>query len=418
MGLFARMGDAAKSVAKDVSGVSAVQSLTSGGAPKSDLRAFAEQRGLAFYGSDAPAGYKDAVGFDDVYNTVEGVLPGGRHGLALHQHHLEDDSHGFEHRNRVWHQITRVIVPVPAGIGSIQRMKVRAYEFIRDPEVGWAQVPPDRYGIEGRQLYFGANADRPAIDAVLHAAAPWLADAESTGPFDDEDLAFSFGFLRLATRGYLEGPALDAACEAACAIANALEEASIALRPARPFTEMLDGPCWVDVEEGRAPQPANPVAITGSQGLESAPSQPWLAMWQVLARSMPSMNVVEDSLQFHRAFPWLPAPGQAVFVFAGTLPGSEIDGRFALLTDSAHDGGKMAGLFHRNSGVNVVMMRARDGARTQEPFERDGDLQAAIREGVVSIWLPRTDPVGDPTSGVNDFMAAALALARSRSWVE
>jgi hypothetical protein len=133
---------------------------------------------------------------------------------------------------------------------------------------------------------------------------------------------------------------------------------------------------------------------------------------------MPSMNVVEDSLQFHRAFPWLPAPGQAVFVFAGTLPESDIAGRFALLTDSAHDGGKMAGLFHRNSGVNVVMMRARDGARAQEPYERDGDLQAAIREGVVSIWLPRTDPVGDPTSGVNDFMAAALALARSRSWVE
>jgi hypothetical protein len=78
----------------------------------------------------------------------------------------------------------------------------------------------------------------------------------------------------------------------------------------------------------------------------------------------------------------------------------------------------VAGLFHRNSGVNVVMMRARDGVRTQEPHEQDGDLQAAIREGVVSIWRARADPVGDPTSGVNDFIAAALALARSRSWVE
>ena len=411
------MGDAAKSVAKDVSGVSAVQSLTSGGAPKQDLRAFAEQRGLTFHGSDAPAGYKDSVGFDDVYNTVEGVLPGGRYGLALHQHYLEDDSHGFEHRNRVWHQITRVIVPVSAGIGSIQRMKVRAYE-LRDPEVGWAQVPPDRYGITGRQLYFGANADRPAIDAVLHAAAPWLAVAESTGPFDDEDLAFSYGSLRLATRGYLDDAALDAACEAACAIANALEAASLGLHPARPFTEMLDGPCWAAVEEGRAAQPVNPVAVAGSQGMESAPSPPWVARWQELAQSMPSMNVVEDSLQFHRAFPWLPAPGQAVFVFAGTLPGSEIKGRFALLTDSAHDGGKMAGLFHRNSGVNVVMMRAKDGARAQEPYEQGADLQAAIRDGVVSIWRGRTDPQGDPTSGVNDFVAAALALARARSWVE
>ncbi|MFZ0142596.1 MAG: hypothetical protein WAL70_16060 [Aeromicrobium sp.] len=417
MGLFARMGDAAKSVAKDVSGVSAVQSLTSGGAPKGDLRAFAEQRGLAFHGSDAPAGYQDSVGFDDVYNTVEGVLPGGRYGLAVHQHYLESDGRGFEHRERVWHQITRVIVPVSAGIGSIQRMKVRAYD-LSDPEVGWAQVPPDRYGITGRHLYFGANADRPAIDAVLHAAAPWLAVAESTGPFDDEDLAFSYGCLRVATQGYLDDTALDAACEAACAVANALEEASVALRPARPFTEMLDGPCWVNIEEGRAPQPANPVAVAGSQGLESAPSQPWLAMWQVLAQSMPSMNVVEDSLQFHRAFPWLPAPGQAVFVFAGTLPGSEIAGRFALLTDSAHDGGKVAGLFHRNSGVNVVMMRAKDGARTQDPYEQGADLQAAIKEGVVSIWRARTDPQGDPTSGMNDFIAAAVALARSRSWVE
>ena len=417
MGLFGKMGDAAKVVAKEVSGVSGVQAMLSSGPPKGDLRAFAEQRGLAHHGSDPPAGFKDSVGFDDVFNTVEGVLPGGRYGLALHQRYLESDGRGLEHRNRVWHQITRVIVPVSAGIGSIQRMKVRAYD-LSDPEVGWAQVPPDRYGITGRHLYFGANADRPAIDAVLHAAAPWLAVAESTGPFDDEDLAFSYGCLRVATKGYLDDTALDSACEAACAVANALEEASVALRPARPFTEMLDGPCWVNIEEGRAPQPANPVAIAGSQGLESAPSQPWLAMWQVLAQSMPSMNVVEDSLQFHRAFPWLPAPGQAVFVFAGTLPGSEIPGRFALLTDSAHDGGKVAGLFHRNSGVNVVMMRARDGGRTQEPYEQDGDLQAAIREGVVSIWRSRTDPVGDPTSGVNDFMAAALALARSRSWIE
>ena len=41
MGLFARMGDVAKGVAKDVSGVSAVQALISGGPPKDDLRAFA-----------------------------------------------------------------------------------------------------------------------------------------------------------------------------------------------------------------------------------------------------------------------------------------------------------------------------------------------------------------------------------------
>ncbi len=417
MGMFAKMGDAAKNVAKDVSGVSLVQALATGGPPRHDLRAYAEQRGLAHLGSDAPAGYKDAVGFDQVYNTVEGVLPGGRYGLALHQYYEEQDGRGLEHRNYVKHQITRVVVPASAGIGSIQRVKVRAYD-LRDPEVGWAQVPPDRYAITGRHLYFGANADRAAIDAVLHAAAPWLASAESTGPFDDEDLAFSYGTLRLATKGYLEGSELDAACQAACAIANALEEASLALRPARPFTEMLDGPCWAAVEEGRAPQPANPVAIAGSQGLESTPSQPWLAMWQVLVRSMPSMNVIEDSLQFHRAFPWLPAPGQAVFVFAGKLPGSEIDGRFALLTDSAHDGGKMAGLFHRNSGVNVVMMRTKDGARTQEPHEQGADLRAAIREGVVSIWRARTDPVGDPTSGADDFVAAALALARSRSWIE
>ena len=189
------------------------------------------------------------LGRSTTSNTVEGVLPGGRYGLALHQNVDEDDDHGFKRRENVRHQLTRVIVPVPAGIGSIQRMKVRAYE-LRDPEVGWAQVPPDRYGIEGRQLYFGANADRPAIDAVLHAAAPWLAKTESTGPFDDEDVSFSYGSLRLATKGYLEDTALDAACEAACAIANALEQASLELHPARPFAEMLDGPCWVERRGG------------------------------------------------------------------------------------------------------------------------------------------------------------------------
>ena len=417
MGFLDKVGDAAKSVAKDVSGVSAVGSLISGGPPKCELRSYAKQRGLLHHGSTAPAGFKDSVGFDDFYNTVEGVLPGGRYGLALHQHYDEDDDHGFSRRENVRHQITRVIVPVPAGIGTIQRMKVRAYD-LRDPEVGWAQVPPDRYGIEGRELYFGANADRAVIDAVLHAAAPWLATAESTGPFNDEDLSFSYGSLRLATRGYLEDAALDAACEAACAIAGALEQASLELRPARPFSEMLDGPCWVNVEEGRAEQPANPVAIAGSQGLESAPSPPWLASWKTLLESMPSMNVIEDSLQFHRAFPWLPAPGQAVFVFGGKLPNSEIDGRFALLTDSAHDGGKLAGMFHRNSGVNVVMMPVKAGAQAQEPFEYGTHLQAAIREGIATVWRARNEPGGDPTAGVNEFIADALAHARSRSWID
>lgn len=386
------------------------------GPPRCELRSYAEQRGLAYHGSQAPAGFKDAAGFHAVYNTVEGVLPGGRQGLALHQHFDEDDHHGFERRENVRHQLTRVVVPVSAGIGSIQRMKLRAYE-LDDPEVGWAEVPPDRYGILGRRLYFGANADRPAIDAVLKAAAPWLAAAESTGPFDDDDLAFSYGSLRLAAKGYLEDAALDAACEAACGIADALEQASIEVHPARAFTDMLDGPCWANVEEGRAERPPNPVAVAGSQGLESAPSPPWIGWWQSLAQAMPTLNVVEDSLQFHRAFPWLPAPGQAVFVFAGKLPNSEIPGRFALLTDQAHDGGKVAGLFHRNSGVNAVMMPVRAGAEARRPFEYGTDLQAAIREGVATVWRARTDPTGDPTTGVTDLIAAALAHARARSWI-
>jgi hypothetical protein len=37
---------------------------------------------------------------------------------------------------------------------------------------------------------------------------------------------------------------------------------------------------------------------------------------------------------------------------------------------------------------------------------------------VVSIWRARTDPVGEPTSGLDDFFADALALARARSWIE
>ena len=106
---------------------------------------------------------------------------------------------------------------------------------------------------------------------------------------------------------------------------------------------------------------------------------------------MPSMNVIEDSLQFHRAFPWLPAPGQAVFVFAGKLPGSEVDGRFALLTDSAHDGGKLRDV-HRNSGVNVVTMPVKAGAQAQEPFEYGTHLQAAIREGIATVWQAAQRP--------------------------
>ena len=89
-----------------------MESLISGGPPKCELRSYAKQRGLLHHGSTAPAGFKDSVGFEDIYNTVEGVLPGGRYGLALHQHYDEDDDHGFSRRENVRHQITRVIIPV------------------------------------------------------------------------------------------------------------------------------------------------------------------------------------------------------------------------------------------------------------------------------------------------------------------
>lgn len=111
----------------------------SAGPPRGELRTYAEQRGLTHHGSTAPPGYATHVGFDDYYNAVEGMLPGGLYGIALHQHFDEDDSRGFQHRH-VKHEVTRVVIPLAAGIGSIQRMSVREFE-LEDPEYGWAQVP-------------------------------------------------------------------------------------------------------------------------------------------------------------------------------------------------------------------------------------------------------------------------------------
>ncbi len=373
------------------------------GAPRGELRGYAEQRGLVHHGSVAPPGYATHVGFDPFFNLVEGLLPGGLYGIALHQHFDEDDSRGLQNRH-VKHHVTRVIVPLAAGIGSIQRMSIRPFEF-EDPEFGWAQVPPDRYGIDGRYLYFGVNADRPAIDAVLSAAAPWLVSAESPGAWEDMDLRFDYGLFSLATKGYLEDAALDAACEAACSVAVALREASLAAHPPRPFADQLDAPFWAGTEPGHAAPPANPVQTPDSQGLESPPAESWVTAMTKCAQLMPTMNRFEDSLQFHRAYPWLPAPGHAIAVIDGTLPGSEVHGRVALLIERA-----------TGSGVNGVMMAVKDGSSTTSPaFEYGTDLQAGIRDGVATFWRPR-----DGTSvarGMPELVAAALEHAHRRGWL-
>ncbi len=407
--------------------------------PSCELRTYAEQRGLTHHGSQGPPGMWVVVGspgdrVDQIFNCVEGVLPGGRYGVALHAYELEDDRHGFQSR-RAHHGMTKIGVPVPAGVGSIQRMSLRKYPFedhdLQQVGLGWAQVPPDRYGIQNRSLYFGANADRPAIDAVLHAAAPWLAASESAGPFATPDVAFTFGVLWLATKGYLEDAALDAACQSLCGIADALEQASAKLHPPKPFTEHLLKPLWINEEEGRAAQPANPVQMNGSQGLESAPSQLWLQSWQRCWQST-GMDTVEDALEFHRAFPSLPAPGQAIFVFGGTVPGTETDGRLVLLTDRAHDSGSVAtgaaqmavqaaltGSGIVNSGVTALMLPVADGATTNEPYEygADSQMRIAIRDGVATFWTPRAIQNADPLDGLDGFIAAAVGHAKQRGFI-
>jgi hypothetical protein len=111
----------------------------------------------------------------------------------------------------------------------------------------------------------------------------------------------------------------------------------------------------------------------------------------------------------------LPAPGQAIFVFGGKLPGSEVSGRFAMLTDRAHENPMGTTV---NSGLNVVMMKVKDAASTQEPFEYGMNLQVAIRQGVATFWQPRLGVTGDPLAGVSEFIAASLAHAKQRDWIE
>jgi hypothetical protein len=237
------------------------------------------------------------------------------------------------------------------------------------------------------------------------AAAPWLASAESPGAWEDMDLRFDYGVLSLATKGYLEDADLDAACEAACAVAVALREASLDAHPPRPFSDQLDAPFWAGTEPGHAAPPVNPVETPDSQGLEAPPAQSWVAAIMKCAELMPTMNRLEDSLQFHRAYPWLPAPGSAVAVLDGKLPGSEVHGRIAMLVERA-----------TGSGVNAVLMEVKAGSATTSPaFEYGTDLQVGIREGIATFWRPRDG--SSVARGLPELVAASLEHAHGRHWL-
>jgi hypothetical protein len=321
--------------------------------PAVTLEDWAAERGLEFLGRAPAAGFRPALPrhLEYVHNLVRGTLPGGRFGIACHelvQTHTrskggmpgtyhgkyvanpgglrralrpdrrwlpvigpwltpadEDDDRPFGVTG-AWAPATTCAVVLPQAIGRLPRLRgavlERAYlvKTASDFDAGpFRMTIADRFG------------DPDALAAVL---------AE---PFERFDLPFADlelreGVLRMRRNGYLSGLELDAFCADVAALAAALEHACGRVATA-DFAAPLPACPWTGADE------------------ETAAAEPGLAgPWTADLRSYAAAHrlVLEDAAAWHAAFGAFWAPGHAVAVMRGALPGDGRPGRVLFTTDA------------------------------------------------------------------------------------
>ena len=318
------------------------------GRPDFDLRAFADERGLEFLDrADPPlGGWKQALPrFPEyAFNMVRGVLPGGRYGLLWHEaweimasgegesvrydvpgsyysvHYKgvgsatwasflpfigwmfsKDRSHVLEEPfglNRIWVPCTVVTVRVSEPIGVAPR-----FEFLQKERCARG-VGRDlsEFGLSDRRVVAEPELPDDLLARFMEDPHRFVHLGWVGGYFA---VRFRCGTLVLRRNGFIRDPAmLDKFAQDACAVAQQFADACMPRTQPRPFEEPLPTRTLTDVIDLKAPP--DPFSIPVGE-------------WTKGCREYAERHglVHEEPGAFHRAFPSLPSPGQAVAVMRG-----------------------------------------------------------------------------------------------------
>lgn len=415
--------------------------------PATDLRAYAQSRGLEFLESRNPMGYWGVVPADErlQFNVVRGVLPGGRHGILFH--HLHDVPVYYDHDLREWraalgakvyeltiqsaHRVRDVkdalhLVPVvgmfvDSDMGEERPMAAGMPMTVAATHVPQlATVPPFQVVNDDKERWFerldflhnGFKLERFGFPGMW-ADAPGAPDPDEA--LVERLMATSFaGVLRsLGERAYLrvridhgqvavgidgfvdQDGVLDVLGEAVAAAADGIAEAARPMHEPRPFAEPLPDANWPERQTHeqvlRHPSVFPPEPYVPGM-LEGAKKRGWIP---------------EDSTAYHLAFPDLPVPGTAFAVMRFTPPGTTAIGRVAWHAERP--------MSRYNIGRNAVLLPAPGAAPTPPGGVRRADLNLhyAIAGGILCAWRARDQDPVHTMVGMEAVVNDTLELARA-----
>jgi hypothetical protein len=399
--------------------------------PESDLSDYAASRGLEHRGNASQIGWLYAFPMSEElqFNVLRGVLPGGEHGVLLHECRILEGANqfGVQHatqfagprarfgfRLNVLDRVplfklphTTVAIRIPEATGLVLGLFAR-----RDAEGGapkhggWTAVEEN---VRGWQIGARARGDATVIqeiaDGPLHEL---LAQRRPIG----FSVQYRFGTLVVTQTHFAYEPgALDELCRVACWFAQAMREICARHAEPLPFAAELPEPFWMaDVR-------ANP----GEERIEGSDGQ---KIGSVVQLARETGMTLEDGHTFMRHFGWIPYPGEIYGLLRGTLPGTDVTGRVAVAIErSAYENTDVQkALEHRIGGpfgCDTVMV-AVDPSTPEtpgiqgEPWIERG--RVAIKRGVLAAWRPR-ERNSAQLHEVRQLVADALDAARARATI-
>lgn len=399
------------------------------GRPPAELREYGAARGLEWLDHARPLGFSAATpGFDEYrYSVLRGELPGGRHGVLMHQlmevpvtgsPNVSGTLHGSvvrtggrwwlpswpnrtdipiigdfldpptDHSPRepfdtdaVWIPTTVVATHVPESVLPLfltrldRRDKLAPYDFAH-------QVALDPAGLPGWRLRTHSHpVGQDLLGRMLSGPVREILTRRQADPYFG--VLLLRGTLVVRRNGYLLDPAaLDQLAADAVVIADAFADACLPELSPRPFSEALPSP--------RSEHPE--VTPAWRDGYIQVATRLGLGM--------------EDVDELHRAFPSLPVPGRAVAAMRGDLGGG-VHGRLVYAAE--------LNLAASERARGAVLLAAPPNARPTPPAgERHDDRRLIHHQREDVTVLLSTHTAGFFREEQEDLVARAVAFARER----
>ena len=411
--------------------------------PASDLRGYAAQRGLEFLDRLNPVGYWGVIP-DDArmqFNVMRGVWAGARHAVMFHKllcvpvdydvgraawrPHVGSDVHGLRYeelpgRWRLRHALEAVpylgvffggpdradpreqAIGIPTTVAATQvteaatvpdfRCANRFYRGNFLPGKGPRRL--DEHGVPGMELEaIGGIEPEPAfLQRALAGPFGQVLRHYSGRPYVRVKVAH--GRVSICVDGYWHDPAeLDALAAAVAAAADGIAGA-VQPGPTRPFAEPLRPIDWSSLSTNPLERPPH------------TPPPPWLKRLNDLAILYGATP--EDAVDYHVAFPRLPAPGAAFAVLRFTPPHGSGVARMAWHNEQT--------IQRYNTGRNVVSLAAAPGVADTPPggVERtDLGLRYAVSDGIFCAWARRDWNANGGLGEMHELATRVLGLART-----